>query len=392
MEATVTDPVLTAAIVHFDDNFSDASVNYGLYGGKTGLILYYLYLFKYSGEQKHFDRMNDLIEESFSIINSHSNFFSSNSSFAEGLSGLGMVLIILTEEDMIDPDILETVDELCPVFEKMGDTWLENNVLDLFYGLFGLLQFLGSMPAGSSAYRLANKLTRKLLAAIPEEGPYYFLNDLPLFEEKQVNISLSHGNCGFLLVLLNLYERGICNDLIPAVADSVINYLLLLGNGANDSLSCSRYPYSITTHNQKWNFGNRLAWCYGDLNIVHVLYRAGMLFENKSYMTLADNLGAVASERMTSESTLVINSHFCHGSSGLATYYRILYNLSGRSCYEKAFHYWNEKTVEYLNHDLLTNHFANNYGILEGLAGPILSLLASKDKSLYKNWNKIFLL
>jgi len=90
---------------------------------------------------------------------------------------------------------------------------------------------------------------------------------------------------------------------------------------------------------------------------------------------------------------MCIDSHFCHGTAGLAQFYLCLYNESGHFCYYRAYEFWIEKTIRLLDNEITKNAYsANPVGILEGWPGVAMVLTEYINEGEPLKWANAFLL
>jgi len=107
---------------------------------------------------------------------------------------------------------------------------------------------------------------------------------------------------------------------------------------------------------------------------------------------MADEMGKEIVKRETEASTLVTDSHFCHGSAGLISYYTVLYRYSGLQVYESAAQYWMEKTSSYLDTEIDQHYYGGKEtDLLEGLPGIALAFLSFQYQK-ETAWDRLLLL
>ena len=213
-----------------------------------------------------------------------------------------------------------------------------------------------------------------------------------------VNLGLSHGLCSILLVLFQLYDQGVYQEKIAKIVEQNIMFLLstLRAESFTDSQR-SAFPSNIIVdlppedeRNQLF-YAQRMGWCYGDLNQVLLLYRAGMVLGKKEWIEIADRVGAFTLHKRSYEETKVEDIFLCHGTSGVAQFYKSLYQLSGHRQYLIGYDYWLQQTLERLS-TILNDTEANIApGFLEGLIGTGLVLM-NQELSSSSQWEKLMLL
>jgi hypothetical protein len=125
---------------------------------------------------------------------------------------------------------------------------------------------------------------------------------------------------------------------------------------------------------------------------VLLLYRAGRLLADERYIRIANRIGFQTVTRRSYAATMSQDSHFCHGSSGLARFYKSLYQETGYTVYNDAYQYWLDTTLSLVDRDIEQNNYSvNRAGLLEGWAGIGL-VLADHLLDQKCSWARILLL
>lgn len=94
----------------------------------------------------------------------------------------------------------------------------------------------------------------------------------------------------------------------------------------------------------------------------------------------------------TRQSTLFINSHFYHGTSGLAQCYKALYYETSKWRYKNAYDYWINVTLSSIDKELEENIYsANSISLLEESTGVAQVLTDYLSDSTF-NWSMVLLL
>lgn len=393
MNDSVALPVVVDTAVNlFVANAAAGNERSGLLSGSSGEILTNFYLYKYLGEKDYIHRAQILLENIFDILNTPQVLWTGHS-LAGGLSGIGLMLTILADLQFIDDYTMTSFEELKPLLFEAAYNQVEEENNDLFFGAFGILYFLSftrmSETDRMEMKKIVDKIADKMLR---DHNGFRLLNsppELPRMKDR-VNFSLAHGNCGFLIVLLRLFRLGYCRQEIQFIVIESIKYITGQRNANKPDEVCSQYPYTINEQIGHFEYGNRMAWCYGDTNVALVLYTAGLLFDNSEYRLLADDLGLATCRRTMQEDTQVSDSHFCHGSSGLARYYAYLHRLTGHPEYRNAYRFWIETTSSLLSRDIDSGLYEKQNGLLSGLSGPLLTLLGYHFNDQEALWNRVF--
>jgi hypothetical protein len=238
---------------------------------------------------------------------------------------------------------------------------------------------------------LFNKLASK--AIYTSDGVRFVNLGLKRFTNMDIDLSLAHGLSGFLLLVLKAWPVLENKEEAKKIVREGIRFISarkLPIRFPEDDFSL--YATAFKEGDKEMKRFNRLAWCYGDLNFVLLLHRAANVLNCYEYSELAMQIGANTVLRKDEKSTMVNDSHFCHGSSGLFVMYQTLFRETGLSMYEDAMNYWYDQTVMFTALDLEKNKYTNgSISLLEGWTGVALSLISKFDTE-RSCWQEIFLL
>src|ERR1019366_326222 len=156
------------------------------------------------------------------------------------------------------------------------------------------------------------------------------------------DLGLAHGQAGILYFLGKCYVAGIqpahCRELIVGGCKFFNNMI------QDHTTAGSFFTYSILTseydNRKKYPVRSRLAWCFGDLGILHTLVLvSGWIEVADSYIQYKQMLLATA-ERRDPGNTIIEDAQFCHGASGVGYLFLSLHKLCGNPAFKEAADYW----------------------------------------------------
>ncbi len=364
--------------------------------GKLGLVLYYFSLYEAFGETDDANTCIELLEE---IMNQEEAEPAplAGTGFANGTAGLGYVLSLLQKTGLIDLDLQEELKELDESLTTVALHQIEQEERnDYLHGAMGVVHYFTTRcdePGIRS--RLELLVTAFCNKAIINEDGLWFRNFILDEKEKErIDMSLSHGNAGFLLLLLNVLEAGVLESKLKEVITKGVRFII--GQQMSPDPAAGQYaifPFSIHSRDKEDQFfSQRLAWCYGDLNIVLLLYRAAALLQEPRWKEMADQFAEQVLERTEADSTMAEDSHFCHGTAGLAQFYTKLFSITGDKKFSEAAGHWIGQTVLHAESEWKENRYAGNEcSILSGLPGINLVLLSRISKK-ELTWSRSLLL
>lgn len=371
------------------------SKNDSFLSGKLGLIFYYFHLYRVTGESYYNEMGDKLLENVFRDLNSgHPRLI--GASFSSGGSGLGYVMNFLNEKNLVAFDVESEFVELDQFLFEMAFHQMEEDFIDYLHGALGVVHYFSERKPSPVIDDYLDRLVGKLFTrVIMKDAGYWFRNYfLKVDEDKEsINFGLAHGLSGILLILLKVYHRSSHKEMIKKIVLEGIRFIRKYKMDIDFSNEeYSFFPFIIKTGANEISAPNRLGWCYGDLNEVLLFYRAGKLFDDNELIDVADVIGSMTIMRKDAVSTLVADSNFCHGTSGLAQFYRKIYDDSGLEMYKEAYEYWIGQTIVRLDKDLEDGIYAGKeHDMLDGLIGVAFSLLSYvSDREL--DWSRSLLL
>jgi lantibiotic biosynthesis protein len=395
MQKTITESILPteelAGIYELIE--SNRPQNHSLLGGNLGLVLYYRERYLHSADFKYAQKAIDLLFEIYEALNDGTPLLY-GSIFSSGVAGLAAVTNMLRNDGLVKKGDIDLVDTNEFLFENAKDLFA-NQQNDFLHGGFGIVHYFSQLDSDESILQYVNELANIISkTAITDANTAWFLNKVPGMNEtdEDINFSLSHGLSGMLIILMNLLSKYAHLGRIEKIIQKGVHYIkgsrIVTGRQTDD---LTQYPFSVSP-NGEGTLSNRLAWCYGDLGPVLLFHRYARFFSDSQINALANEVGVLTCTRQNTNDTLVKDSYFCHGSSGLLQFYNTLYSETGMSLYKHAKEYWHRETKRLLQLELNQGfHNGKETQLLEGLVGVALSFLSTGNSSA-SSWSKLLLL
>ncbi len=352
-------------------------------GGKAGLACFYAYYADWSGNRVFDSLAADMIEQELNPAAGHVPELR----FSNGLSGLAWLIHHLTATGMFQWDTTSVFDELDPhLYPYMLAEMLAGHY-DYLHGALGVALYFLRQP-GSDKYRphleeLVSELDK--MAVREDDGSIKWKSVLDEKTNKSgYNLSLSHGMASIILILSKIYAEGISEQMTGQLIKGSLMYVNKQKLPSGEFLSV--FP-SWAKESMQESEQSRLAWCYGDLGIGLAYMQAGEILPESSYKT--DGLSILLSTalRRDLEENNVFDAGLCHGASGLALIYNVLYQTTLLTVFREAAMYWLDICLNMAIHDdgsagyKAWHHpdyggWQNSPGLLDGVAGIGLSLLS----------------
>lgn len=373
----------------------DNCTSEGLIAGKLGVIAFYESMANVL-DRSIIDQAENELEKIFlSFNNEESQLTNYNYSF--GLTGLAYITTLFERANHFEIDLNDLLEPLDEMFYRCALEDLRNRRVDFLHQAGGVLHYF--------QYRLPNKKIAEYLnelvgiyltnAVVDEQG-FRYEGSLPYHTEHAKGVydfGLAHGMSGQLIILCNLYQNGIQQERIKEMLGKGWQFLNNYKRAESDFKNQpTLYPHSVYLEDLYAGYSDRLAWCYGDLNLLLLLYKLKPILKSPTIQNAIDELNYYIVSRTQPKENHIVDSHFCHGTAGVAQLYKSIHELSDKEFHLEAYHYWIDQTLKYLDDDLEKETFkGKEHELLDGLTGTGLVLLSFLAKKRL-NWENIFLL
>lgn len=369
-------------------------MHHGLLGGSLGLLYYYYHAGKVLNDGFLYERAEALLIEVFEDTNNNKGNLT-GALYSSGAAGLSFTVDYLQKNNFIDFDIDLEFKDLDKYLFDEALAQIEKDNIDYLHGAMGVFHYLSLREQTPIVSKYLNSLSIKICdkAIHTKDGIYFCNTGLERLTKNDVDLGLAHGLCGILLLLIQAWPFLNNKPQVEVIIELGVQYIIkheLPVNFPDEEFSF--FPFALALDTNEISRINRSAWCYGDLNQVLLLYRAGKLLGSNKYTAMADRIGLQQIQRKSVGSTLSTDTHFCHGSAGLAQFYKCLYTETLDYRYYKAYEYWIEETISLVDNEIETDKYATNpVSLLEGWAGVAL-VLTEYIANEKLPWAKAFLL
>lgn len=377
---------------------------YGLHSGRSGTVLLEALLYQICDNELEREKLKQRINHNIEYIVRQLELSEHClPTYCNGLAGIGWLFIYLSERRLFDEDIDYYLADVDAVLLEELQIFLsqEINDYDILHGYLGLGLYFIKRNQRSPVSQILQKLNSTKIEIL--DG-YAWKRFEPYFTQAfQYDFGLAHGNASILYFLKKCHQSGIENELSQQLAEGSLRFFL--NSIQNRTVAGSIYPGSIVAdkfENGERSSFSRLAWCYGDLGILHTMYGAASHFKLKYIQENILNMFEWETSRTDDGSTNIVDAGFCHGAAGVAYIYLDMYRESHLQSFKDAADYWLEEIIKFGNDYRFDNHgfvfsmgesgFIPNAGLLTGLTGVALVLLNATHPSLDTSWDECFML
>ncbi|QHS62290.1 lanthionine synthetase C family protein [Chitinophaga agri] len=385
------------------DSFTENSASPGLLGGYTGAALFYAYYYQLTKKRKHLSKVHHLLEQAVHDLAGTALPYN----YCNGIAGIVWGIQHLVKAGFAGDegleDIFEDVDAI--LGEEMISTLQQGGHDFLHQGLGIALYFLER-----TQYPLAVKWLEAAVDALQDtaietlEGITWQdhltgLTDRPA-NETSFNLGLAHGVPAILSILGMIHNKGIAVVQTAALLRKGLNWLLDCKNPP-DKTAISLYPALVDIqHTALTGHQSRLGWCYGDLGIATLMLNAANWLSDNTYKTYALDIFHHTLQHRNAQNGSVHDACLCHGSAGIAHIYRRAWLQTNDPALLNGATHWLQHTLQINTHQDAPAGFCfygkgayeNSYGMLEGIAGIGLSLIAAIDPDTDPAWDRCILL
>ncbi|MCW3467124.1 lanthionine synthetase C family protein [Chitinophaga nivalis] len=363
--------------------------------GKLGQLFYYYHLYTVTAAPGLRQRTEVMLDEVLNNISAVKPGLD-GAALSYGGAGLGYAINFMSQRGFLKFEVDNEFDKLDRFLFYSAEHFIEEDNTDLLHGAAGIIHYFTEKANASVVVNeYLDILIEKLCnSAVTEDSGCWFRNAPARTNGRQlINLSLPHGLCGILLVLIKAYERSGHKNLIRNTVEEGIRFILKHKMDIDFSRGeYSFFPVIIDRDADGISAPNMLGWCAGDISMVLLLYRAAKLLRDASLCELADLIGMQTMMRRDVASTLVTSANFYHGAAGIAQCCHALYEESGNITYHESYEYWIDKTIQLLEEEMECDIYnGKENDVLEGVPGiamVLLSYVSAKEL----HWSRAFLL
>lgn len=318
--------------------------------------------------------------------------------YCNGISGYAWFINYLIKNEYLEIDASNFFKEIDNIVYKFSLKQLEVGNHDFLHGAVGNMVYLLERKSSNKVLKYIENLLIKLREQAIQTKEGLFWEDSFEENEKSINIGLSHGLSGKIVLFSKLYKSNICKSLVKEMLVESVRFIL---NNKNVNQSDFSFPDRLNLVNKEKNVNSGLRWCYGDMGISIALWQAGEVLQDDVIKKEAIDICIKTTKFKGLEETKILDAGMCHGTAGVAYIYNKMYKYSGQTVFQSAANYWLNITLEkaihkdglagYKKYYAGTNSWYNDYGLLEGTAGIGLTLLSFLNEESF-SWDRCLLL
>ena len=323
-------------------------------------------------------------------------------SMFSGISGIGLATVCLSKNGTRYKQLTNTINQLIKKDLEELLNYLKSKLsidiydYDAISGISGILNYC--MLFKDEMKKEINLMLEYIVDLCKDRNimgtklPGWYIKSENQFSEKErqvwkdgcFNLGLSHGIPSLLVNLCNAEKLNIKvsgqQEMIEKVSKFLFDYRI-------DEKGDYGWNYTVSLDEYKNKIRNseccRDAWCYGTPGVAYSLFLAGETLNNKEYMNYAIEAIKIAGKRLKG----AYSPTFCHGYSGIAYISNKFYELTNINEFKvtalelsnKILSLYDEKNIfNFVDIEKTQGKikYRDSIGILEGVTGIILTLLA----------------
>ncbi|MBI9053924.1 MAG: hypothetical protein JEY96_08920 [Bacteroidales bacterium] len=361
----------------------------GVLDGKSGIALFYYWLYRYTNKDEYIDICIDIVyEEVEKIGKSRMDTY-----FFNGLAG-----IVWLVEYLINKNVFEKSDSILNstrhILLSNADTALHHNNYELMSGAIGyMMPFIQSKDEKELGH-FVNKLFEKAESNNKTlKWKSIDFND----NSEMYCFGLAHGMSGIVRVTSKLINQELIDNKYIKNLEEVSNfYSDTIEKQFSKNSLLPNWIKSKTIDNEI----GRLAWCHGDLGAGIGFLNSGLDTGSEQLLNMGNKLLSKTARRKDLKLENIIDTCLCHGTAGFSHIYYKAYCRTQIESYLETSLYWFDKTLKMAKHNNTYAGYLFHVGeqgwtksinILNGIAGTgltILSMLHSENI----DWDECLLL
>ncbi|HVI44507.1 MAG TPA: lanthionine synthetase LanC family protein [Chitinophaga sp.] len=245
-----------------------------------------------------------------------------NYSYCTGSTGPFWLLHHLNKHNFIDIDINDLTTDFMTAAMIDSECYLSHHDFDFLHGSAGICHFLLEFADRHDVREHLGKFVMALKerSYMTEKGrsmPVFFMLD-PTAQKGIDAFSLAHGACSLQILLTKIFEAGIMQQTCKQLIEESMEFILSYKNPDSFTSLQALFPDKL----DGYPCYDRLSWCYGDLSVAWSLWYCGKYFKEDRWMRQALEIMHHNRKRNTENTSGIVDTCLCHGSSGAATMYR----------------------------------------------------------------------
>lgn len=354
--------------------------NVSLFNGLSAKALMYYELYNVLKDSNYINLCNAQIDLLLKNIR-RCNYLN----YSSGLAGI-LYLFCYLNNNGFCKDIIIPYQDLEKEYETILGKMYSMNNYDLQVGLIGIgVYYIERAKLNDCLSDKVYEVIQYLLNLRIESDDYaywYYSCEKDINKNDCiVNLGFLHGMPSIIAFLIICCKEGYGTKLIQQTIKKGLLFLMSLMS----EVSICYFPNYVSAliPPKKEEYFSPIAHCYGDLGIAHLFHQAYKFFHDEKYKDVAKKIYIKISHR-EKQILEIKNPYFCHGLSGII--YHLAYLEQGYSKYADC----NIKQdlllkLERITFEICRQNNQCNIGILNGMVGTVLSLLAIiNDKNAFE--------
>lgn len=267
-------------------------------------------------------------------------------SYCNGTTGPFWLLHHLHKHHFIDIDINGLAEGYIPAAIAESEKCLSVQNFDFLHGSAGICHHLLDYTHHEAVRLHLEKFVTALAAASRMTANGRSLPVFVLFE-KPVDagvdtFSLAHGTCSLLILLSRACIAGIAPDTCRQLIRECIDFMWHHQNPRQPDTPHALFP-GILDGRAPYS---RLSWCYGDFNVALALWQCGKTLQENTWQEHALDVMHYTLRRNTDQAAGIVDACLCHGSAGIAAFYRRFWYETGEPAFRTAADHWHQNTLQ----------------------------------------------
>lgn len=340
----------------------------GLYGGRTGIVIFYFYYSKLTGQELYYNKALELLACNLQSVEIDTD----NDSFRENIISLYWAIMHLSDNELIEADLNSVFGGVEGIlFNEMLNKVKAGNY-DLFSGGIGISEIFVKSKKLPYLSRFVDELKKTAIKTdsgfIKWRSPLHSIIEAPSY-----NLGLAHGIPSVILNLSKIYNLGIKKTTSKKLIEGAIKYIF--SQKLDGAIFKSTFPG--VTADFLYSQESPLAWCYGDLGLGIALLQTAVNINNDDLKTEAIEILLLTTRRRDLKREGLDKICLCHGTAGISHIYNRAFQYTGIKEFKTEARYWMLETINLCRRERKDSCNITDISILKGYAGIGLSIISA---------------
>jgi lantibiotic biosynthesis protein len=320
---------------------SNIFTSMGVSNGLAGASLFHYFRYMQTEDPKHHDLLFSYLEKSIEGLNQDYQ----GNTLIQDIIEIGVLIKLYQNRQLVDDEVFEMYDEH---FNSILETILHENIahknISPVTGALLIAKYFLKVNDDYSKIKPVTELISDTAISDKDSDGIYWISAIARENKNYVEFGITHGVAGitnFLLAIATTYQLDTEEkDKIDNLILKSLNFLLYHLNDTNER---GFFPFGI---NYSETNDETLNLAYGDLGILHVIWKSAQYLKKDDTAKTAENYLKKISALKEIEN--IRDANILYGTSGFSSFFHLFHSHLTENDFKD---HWNNKTISYSNNE-----------------------------------------